>query len=146
MVLWKDEQHRKCFYMDKTINPANAVYVNTTQVSDIHPTGYQVSKLNVGNQYYIDRTFTLTAIPDEYKGLYMIKTRNDDKKTTNLGFYFNLCSNADIYVAYDYRLEPSPTSWIRTYFTLDTGKTISVNDGYGGYLNIWKPKNKGSAG
>ena len=106
---------------------------------DLHPVDYELSYLDEGNKYYIDRDFTLETIPNEYKGFYMIKTRNDDKKNTGLDFHFNLCSSADIYIAYDYHLT-SPPSWLTSNYT-NTGKIISVIDFFGeGHLDIWKSK------
>ena len=34
----------------------------------------------------------------------MIQTANDDKMNSSLNFNFNICSYADIYIAYDHKL------------------------------------------
>ncbi|HSR17679.1 MAG TPA: TIM-barrel domain-containing protein, partial [Ignavibacteriaceae bacterium] len=87
----------------KIVNPTDSIFVATNSVSGITPTAYKLSNLNVGNNQYIDRpSMKLVYIPDEYKGFNMIRTANDNKITTNLGFQFYVCGNADIYVAYDY--------------------------------------------
>ena len=119
----------------KFSNAVDTVKVINTSISSIIPTTYELSKLNVGNKYYIDRDFTLTGIPDEYKGLFMIKTANNNKSTVNLDFHFNTCSSADIFIAYDHRL--NAPGWIKNYYD-STGKKIYVNDSYVEYFNIWK--------
>ena len=123
----------------KFTDPANTVNIRTTSCAlNLSPDNYAISNLNEGNEYYIDRDFTLTNVPDEFKGLTMIKTANDDKAVSNLGFHFNICSSADIYIAYDYRLTPPP-SWLTDDYLI-TGEVISVSDGYGGHLDVWKSK------
>lgn len=119
----------------KFSNSTDTVKVITTSVSNITPNNYELSKLDIGNKYYVDRDFTITSFPDEYKNLNMIKTANDDKITVNLIFNFNTCSKADIFIAYDHRLN-APT-WIKNYYD-STGKKIYVSDQYAEYFNIWK--------
>ena len=55
-----------------------------------------------GNQYYVDRAYTLISVPNDYKGYYMIKTANNDKLKVNLNFHFDICTKADVYIAYDH--------------------------------------------
>ena len=50
----------------KFTNPADSVYVNTS-ISVLSPINYELSKLNVGNKDYIDRTYLIISIPDEFK-------------------------------------------------------------------------------
>ena len=119
----------------KFSNPADTLYVNSSSISDLCPENYELSKLDVGNKYYIDRNYTLDTIPYEYKGFNMIKTANDDKRKTDLDFHFKVNNITDIYIAYDHRL--SIPSWVLDNY-VNTGKTISVSDSYLGYFNIWK--------
>jgi hypothetical protein len=67
----------------------------------------------------------------------MIKTANNDKTTTNLDFHFNVCINADIYIAYDHRLSSTTPSWITSSYT-STGKTITDNYSTPNNYDIWK--------
>ena len=120
----------------KFSNPADTLYVTTDCALDIHPVKYELSNLNETNKYYIDRDeYTLITIPDEYKGFYMIKTANDDKATLNLDLHFNICSSADVYIAYDHRI--STPSWITGNY-INTGEKIYVTDTNLEYFNIWK--------
>jgi hypothetical protein len=123
----------------KFTNSTDTVYVTTSAVSNITPTNYVLSKLNVGNNYYVDRTYTLLTIPDKYKGLYMIETANGDKTNNNLNFHFDICGSADIYIAYDHRLAASTPSWITNNY-ISTGETISANDDTPNQtlFDIWK--------
>ena len=117
-------------------DPTDTVYVTTTCSLDLHPANYLLSNLKEGKNYYIDRDeYTLITIPDEYKGSYMIKTANDDKATLNLGFHFNICSSANVYIAYDHRI-PTPL-WITENYS-NTGEKIYVTDANLEYFNIWK--------
>jgi len=121
----------------KFSSPTDSVFVATNSVSDINPETYVLSKLNVGNEQYIDRGFKLSIIPDEYKGFNMIRTANDNKMTTNLGFQFYVCGNADIYVAYDHRLASTTPSWITGSYSPE-GKTIADNYTTPNVYDIWK--------
>ena len=127
----------------KFSNPADTVYVINSCSLDLNPANYELSNLDEGSKYYVDRDFTLITIPDEYKGSYMIKTANDDKNK-KIDFHFNVCSSEDIYIAYDHRL--SPPLWLSNNYVLDTGKTISVSDVYMEYFNIWKGKETAQPG
>ena len=100
------------------------------------PTNYSQSGLIAGNQYYVDRTYTLTNIPIKYSGLKMIKTANADKMKVGLDFHFDVCTNGDVYVAYDRRLTTIP-NWISSNYTL-TDDTISVSDNLTGHFKVWK--------
>ena len=121
----------------KFSDPADTVYVTISCNPDLYPVNYELSNLNEGNEYYVDREYTLTTIPDEYKNpdFYMIKTANDDKTTSNLDFHFNICNAANIYIAYDHRV--SPPSWISSNY-IETGEKIYVNDLYLEYFSIWE--------
>jgi len=77
------------------------------------------------------------TVPDEFEGLQMIKTANDDKKkdSTDLNFHFYITKDANIYIAYDHRLIPQ--DWL-TYDYTNIGKQILVSDGYESQFNVWK--------
>ena len=115
----------------------NTVYatLNTSCSLNLFPVNYELSNLSEGNEYYIDRIYTLTYIPDKYKGLNMIKTANDDKNK-KIDFHFNLCSSNNIYIAYDHRLSIPP--WMISDNYENTGDTLAISDSYLNYFNIWK--------
>jgi Glycosyl hydrolases family 31 TIM-barrel domain/Glycosyl hydrolase family 31 C-terminal domain len=121
----------------KFSNPADTLYVTTDCALDIHPVNYELSILNEGegNEYYIDRVYIPITIPEKYKGFYLIKTANGNKATTNLDLNFNICSSADVYIAYDHRI--STPSWITDNY-INTGEKIYVTDTNLEYFNIWK--------
>ena len=113
---------------------------NITCDLDLYPNNYEFSSLSLNTQYYVDRTYVLTSIPDEYKGFNMIKTANDDKMKTGIDFHFNICSSADIYIAYDHSLAASTPSWISDNYTKVEGKQI-IGTGYPPNditFDIWK--------
>jgi hypothetical protein len=119
----------------KFSNSADTVKIITTSISDIAPNNYESSKLAEGHKYYVDREYTLMSIPDEYIGLSIIKTANNDKDAVGLDFHFNTCCYADIFIAYDHRL--IAPSWLKNYYD-STENKIYVSDQYAEYFNIWK--------
>ena len=121
----------------KFSNPADTVYVINSCSLDLYPADYELSNLTEGNRYYIDRPYTITSVPDEYKGFNMIKTRNEDRATVKLKFQFNLCESTDVYIAFDQRL-PHPSWLTSNYF--NTTDSIKVNDIYLSHFDIWKNK------
>jgi Glycosyl hydrolases family 31 TIM-barrel domain/Glycosyl hydrolase family 31 C-terminal domain len=121
----------------KFTNSTDTVYIATSSVSNITPSNYVLSKLNVGNNYYVDRSYTLSTIPDEYKGLYIIETANNDKTkdSLSLNFHFDMCGSADVYVAYDHRLASSMPDWIKNNY-VSTQEQMTDNEGT--TFDIWK--------
>jgi Fibronectin type III domain len=96
-------------------------------VSITSPTNYAVATLQEGDEYYIDRTYMITALPPALNGLVAIKTANNDRDITSTTFLtLNLDEDATLYVAYDSRANPFPT-WLTAHYTL-TGLTISTTD------------------
>ena len=114
---------------------AGRAYLYTNSLN-LFPTNYLQSSLTIGNQYYVDRTYTITNIPIKYSDLKMIKTANADKMKVGLDFHFDVCTNSDVYVAYDRRLTTIP-NWISSNYTF-TGDTISVSDILMGHFKVWK--------
>jgi hypothetical protein len=119
------------FYKTPQIQPPSEVNILT-------PTNYAVADLDVGDTYYLDRTFTLTSIPtglstgtEEW-----IKTRNNDKNATSAVFLtFTISQAATVYVAYDSRATRLP-SWLSNGFEL-TSMTIGVSEEMG-HLNVYR--------
>ncbi len=105
--------------------------------SSINRGNYETAELNTGDEYYVDRTYTLTDIPAEYQGLLWIKTANDDKDSTENNFLtFQVNREASVYVAYDDRATSLP-DWLNDEFTA-TGDSIEVNDVGVNTLNIYE--------
>jgi hypothetical protein len=108
-------------------------------VTIITPPSYTVADLDVGDEYYLDRIYTLTSIPPELDAGTedWIKTANSDKSnTTSSNFLqFTISQGSTVYVAYDSRATSLPT-WLSTNFTL-TSLTIGVSDEMG-LFNVYK--------
>lgn len=96
-------------------------------MSDVSPSTYEVTLLHVGEPYYIDRTFTITAMPAVLEGLVAIKTANNDRSNQSAAFLsFTLAQDATLYIAYDSRARRYP-SWLRQSYS-QTGQTINTTD------------------
>lgn len=97
------------------------------EISNLQPGDYQLAPLHVGDYYYTDRNFTLTALPPGFQGMKVIKSANTDKYSTQAeGLSFTVNRDANIYVAYDARAIRLPT-WITADFK-DTGLLIETTD------------------
>ena len=66
-------------------------------VSIITPSAYTVSNLNVGDTYYLDRTYTVTSIPTELAtgAEEWIKTQNNDKSNTTSSNFLQFTTKED---------------------------------------------------
>jgi hypothetical protein len=98
-------------------------------LQSLSPLAYKQNLLGVGNQYYLDRTYTLTYIPAELTGenIVWIMTKNDDQNNTSSSYLqFNLSQNCTVYVAYDSR-EITLPYWLADNFS-PTGLQIGVSD------------------
>jgi hypothetical protein len=93
----------------------------------VQPSKYPVAEnLNVGSQYYIDRTYTLTEVPSELTVASWIKTGNADKTNTSESFLtFSLTRDAMVYVAYDSRATSLP-NWLSEF--TNTGSVLKTTD------------------
>ncbi len=100
------------------------------------PDGYNLSYVDVGDQYYTDRDYTITSLPDPFKNCLWIKTQNSDKFNTYDDFiHFYLETDAIVYVAYDNRASSVP-HWLLSHFER-TQYTIENTDEYCNFT-IWK--------
>jgi hypothetical protein len=108
-------------------------------VTIINPPAYTVAYLDLGDEYYLDRTYILTSIPPELAtgAEQWIKTANDDKRNTNSSNFlqFTISQDSTVYVAYDSRATSLP-NWLSANFTL-TSLTIGVSDEMG-LFNVYK--------
>jgi hypothetical protein len=90
--------------------------------------------VQVGDTYYIDRTYTITAMPDELKGNLAIKTANSSKNSMEAALLtFTVTQDATLYVAYDARATRVP-DWLTASFT-KTGQVLQTTDTA---LMLWK--------
>jgi hypothetical protein len=74
--------------------------VTVTYVSTVKP--YSLATAKVGALPFIDRTYTITALPSALNGGVLVRTANDDKGNTNSSHLtLRLGQAATVYVAYD---------------------------------------------
>ena len=105
-------------------------------VSDIDQPGYVDARVQVGDEYYIDRPYTVISIPADKTDLLWIKTANDDKMNSQEAFLsFSVNIDADLYVGYDHRASSRP-DWIADHFT-DSGLQIEVSDTDASPMTLW---------
>ncbi|MGZ0152286.1 glycosyl hydrolase family 95 catalytic domain-containing protein [Kribbella sp. WER1] len=86
-------------------------------------------KAQVGAQTYVDRSYTVTALPPELNGQALIQGANDDSKATTPTDYLKLTLTrpATVYVAFDPRGENAWwPSWLSDYTR--TTETLSTTD------------------
>ena len=84
--------------------------INNVQVATGKP--YAVATLQEGVTQYIDRSYTITSVPEPLAGASFIQTANDDKNSpSNPLLTFTLSQAATLYVAYDPRTTTLP-AWL----------------------------------
>jgi|GEM_PF-2217321 len=106
------------------------------EVSQISKTNYQTAYLQEGQEYYVDRPYTVTDIPGGFQGLLWIKTANDDKMATGENFLsFTINQNATVYVGYDHRASSLP-DWIADQYAA-VGDGVGVGDVSASPLMLW---------
>ena len=87
---------------------------------------YEIAPLAVGGKVYIDRDFTFTTVPSVLAGLTAIRPANTDKTGGETEFLqFDLQQSANIYVAFDDRIDPIP-DWLVDW--QDTGEYLESTD------------------
>ncbi|MCF8038225.1 MAG: fibronectin type III domain-containing protein [Desulfohalobiaceae bacterium] len=122
-------------YDDGTDTSSNG----TVEITVNQPSGYSVTDLQEGIEYYNDRTYTLLTLPQSMTdgNEQLIVTSNDDKDETSETFLeFTLSNQATVYVAFDSRAASLPT-WLETGFT-PTDMTLDVSDSYMGHFNVYE--------
>jgi hypothetical protein len=103
-------------------------------VTGVAPQHYEVAPVQLGDLYYIDRTYTITAMPDELAGSLAIKTPNGSKYNAEAALLtFTVAQDATLYVAYDARATRYP-DWLTASFTT-TGQLLQTTDTA---LMLWK--------
>ncbi|MBU0707380.1 hypothetical protein KKG41_03335 [Patescibacteria group bacterium] len=110
-------------------------------VEEMLPSSYETASLIVGDEYYIDRNYTISSIPEDYEDLLWIKTSNEDGhaySTDEEFLMFEVNREVYVYVAYDDRATSLP-NWLADDFT-DIGESIGVTDIGVNTLNLYKKK------
>lgn len=120
------------------INPGNPValpfVLNNLAPSTISPYLKQ-NLLEVGDVYYVDRTYTLNGIPAELSDGVWVMTANSDAGNTSASYIsFNLDRAATVYIAYDAGAAARP-SWMNTY--ADTGLLLGTTDPFSPTLKLY---------
>ncbi len=91
------------------------------------PKEYVFSYLQEGEEYYIDRGYTLGSIPADLDSLLWLKTANDDQANTSDALIsVQLEKETEVYVAYDHRATSVPY-WLSSQF-VRTDYAIEVAD------------------
>lgn len=108
------------------LNPSHPVQPPLV-LEDLNRPTYKQNLLEVGNEYYIDETFTLTDIPPDLDNDIWIMTANADRTNSTPGFLsFIVDRNVTVYVAYD--SGAVLPDWLLTFFT-DTGLQVGTTNG-----------------
>ena len=100
------------------LSQVNIDNILTLTVSNLSPSTYQLANLSSGDQFYTDRTYVITAIPQALDGLLGIRTANNDKTSTAATFIsFTTNKISTVYVCYDSRTTTYP-SWLTGDFAM----------------------------
>lgn len=117
----------------------NAAGVFTAPITDLTPAGYQLARLEAGQKYYLDRSYTVATIPSGFDGLWWVRTRNNDKGNADASYIqVGLGQSAMVYVAFDSAAQQVP-NWLQpTQDWTDTGRVVTVSaNGNSGSLKIY---------
>ncbi len=105
------------------------VSVNSTEPYNV------VRDVAVGQQYYSDRTYTLTYLPSELEGATLVRTPNNDKnKGDSHALVLDFDTAVKVWIAYDPR--GNPPDWIENNYTA-TGTSVGVTDTGTPTLGLW---------
>ena len=114
-------------------------YEGTLESSDACTldTKFKKGTLDKDALYYTDRTYTLTSVPDAYKGMAMVILPNNDRNNGSVSGYIklNFPDFKALYVAYDIRNNPLP-EWLKTFS--DTGDSLFTSLSTQPSLKIYK--------
>jgi len=107
---------------------------NVSVLANLNRATYEVEHLSVGDAYYIDRDYTLAAIPESLEGLLWIKTANDDKADRDDEFLvFTLNQPSTMYIAYDENIASLPR-WLMDYWDITN---MQITDSRGTRFDVW---------
>ncbi|MBK8161659.1 MAG: tandem-95 repeat protein [Gammaproteobacteria bacterium] len=120
------------------INPGDPVslpfILNDLAPSTISPYLKQ-NLIEVGDEYYIDRSYTLNGIPAGLADGIWVMTANGDSGNTSASYLtFNLDRAATVYIAYDAGATTTP-DWMSAF--TDTGLILGTTDPFSPALEIY---------
>ena len=113
----------------------------------------QDPNVSINRSFYIDRTYTISYIPHDFRGLVWLRTANDDKRNTDASFLsYTVNQDVTVYVGYDTRIAVKP-GWLQTwtatgdYITDDTGVEFELlqKDFVQGTINLGSNQGDGSS-
>jgi lysophospholipase L1-like esterase len=91
--------------------------------------------IEIGDVYYVDRSYTLNGIPAELADGVWVITANDDSGSTSASYItFNLDRAATVYIAYDAGASATP-NWMSAY--TDTGLILGTADPFSPALKLY---------
>ena len=95
---------------------------SSSLIAGLNKSAYELSHIEAGETYYIDRNYKISEIPDTLESLLWIKTANDDKSSTEDEFLtFNLKARSVVHVGFDARIGTLPewtADWNETENTI----------------------------
>ena len=119
---------------DFTVQADDAAQLNVL-LTEMNQPSYQLDIAAVGSLAYVDRSYTITELPDTLRSIYLLKTANTDKNSALDSFLtFNLSQPTLFYVAYDQRVT-TPPDWLKKNFT-QTGDYVLLSDKT--RLSLWR--------
>jgi len=87
---------------------------------------YEIGSLKTEQRPYTDRGFLFTKVPAALDGAEIIRTANEDDRTTGDAFLtFDLALESTIHIAYDSRISARP-EWMKPF--ADSDFTVGTND------------------
>jgi hypothetical protein len=96
-------------------------------IDNLDPLDYKQNLLEVGDEYYIDRSHTLTNIPQEIENGIWIMTADDDRNNATRDFLtFEIDRSVRVYVAYDSNASVLP-DWLLAF--TNTGLQVGTSNG-----------------
>jgi len=107
--------------------PLPLILENLTN-SSLTPLSYKQNLLEIGDEYYVDESFTLTSIPTVLAGSIWIMTANADWNDNSDDFLsFSVDRDVTVYVAYDAGAATLPI-WLSELFNY-TGLQVNTTNG-----------------
>lgn len=92
-------------------------FAQPVQITEVNHGNYQLTTVQVGDPYYVDRDYKIQSIPNELQSAVWLKTANNDKFSTGNDFLeFTINQKSDVFVGYDSRLKPLP-NWLASWDT-----------------------------
>ncbi len=111
-------------------------YLPNLQVTIEGDAETNLSYLDIGKEYYLDRNYVITQVPQDLLRAQMVMTANNDKGSTDTRFMtIHLTQSAIVLVAYDSRANSVP-NWLDARFSR-TNLTLGVSDN-AERLNLWQ--------